>query len=244
MSEPLPGATAQRFQAGAFDGPLDLLLHLVRINEVELTDIPIVEITAQYNAYLDLMRELDLEVAGEYLLLAATLMHIKSRMLLPPDPQAPGEERLDPRTELARQLADYQRFRQAAESLQAMEARRSLVWTREGVPPEFEGEQLLAVDVFDLMRAFEQLLGRLGAQARLELRRDTVSVAEKMQWLTDVLRRRGSAELGELFAELPTQLERIAVFLALLELVRQRVVLAFQRRLFDEIRVALVPEPR
>lgn len=251
MSEPPidPGAPAaadgravQHFQVGGFDGPLDLLLHLVRVNEVEIQDIPIVEITAQYNAYLDLMRELDLEVAGEYLVVAATLMHIKSRMLLPPDPELGGEEEQDPRAELARQLLDYQRFKQAAESLQAMEARRTLVWTREGIPAEFEGEELLAVDMFDLMQAFRQLLGRIGEEARLQLRRDTVSVADKMQWLVERLGRRGSATLDELLSELPTQLDRIATFLALLELIRTRAVLAFQRRLLGEIRVALVQE--
>jgi len=231
---------AHHFTVGDFDGPLDLLLHLVRVNEVEISDIPIVEITQQYNVHLDLMRELNLEIAGEYLLMAATLMHIKSRMLLPPDPDATGEEEDDdPRAELARQLLEYQRFKQAAENLQAMEARRTLVWTREGIPSEFEGEELLAVDMFDLMRAFQQLLGRLGEEARLQLRRDTVSVAEKMQWLTDVLEDRRSANLMELLAALPTRLDRIATFLAVLELIRTRTIVVFQRRLFDEIRVAL-----
>jgi len=231
-----------QFHAGGFSGPLDLLLHLVRVNEVDLGNIPIVEITAQYNEYLDRMRELNLEIAGEYLVMAATLMHIKSRMLLPPDPEAgTGADEADPRAELARQLLDYQRFKQATEGLQAIEARRSLVWLRRGVPEEFQDEEALAVDVFDLLRAFRELLGRLDDEARLQLRRDTVSVAQKMDWLRELLTRRGSASLSELLAELPTALDRIAAFLALLELVRLRVVLAFQRRLHDEIRIALRP---
>ena len=99
-----------------FDGPLDLLLHLVRVNEVEITNIPIIAIAEQYNAYLDTMRELDLEIAGEYLVMAATLLHIKSRMLLPPDPAAPDEAPSeDPRAELTRQLLEYQRFKQASQ---------------------------------------------------------------------------------------------------------------------------------
>ncbi len=230
----------QHFRVGAFDGPLDLLLHLVRINEVEITDIPIAEITVQYNAHLDLLRELNLEVAGEYVVLAATLMHIKSRMLLPSDPQALGEEDgADPRAELARQLLDYQRFKQAAENLQAMEARRSLVWTRDGIPREFADEELLAVDMFDLMSAFQQLLGRLGEEARIQLRRDSVSVADKMRWLTELLERQRSVNLLELLTDLPSRLDRVATFLAVLELIHRRVIVVFQRRLFDEIRVAL-----
>jgi hypothetical protein len=142
---PESGADAYRVDVGTFQGPLDLLLHLVRINEVDITDIPIVEITEQYDQYLTVMRELNLELAGEYVVMAATLMHIKSQMLLPPDPDASDEEQADPRAELAQQLLEYQRFRQAAENLQAMESRRSLIWTRPEIPGEFEGEELLAV---------------------------------------------------------------------------------------------------
>jgi segregation and condensation protein A len=231
-----------RIHAGTFEGPLDLLLHLVRINEVDITDIPIVAITEQYNAYLELMRELNLEIAGEYLVMAATLMHIKSRMLLPPDPVAQGEEEPeDPRAELARQLADYQRFKQAAENLQAMESRRGLVWTREAVPVEFAGEELLEVDLFDLLRAFRELLGRLDEQSRIELRRDTVSVAEKMEWLAELLERRSSVSLAELFEHLPTRLDRIATFLAMLEMMRLGLLVAFQRRSRGEISLAAAP---
>jgi segregation and condensation protein A len=248
MNGPAPGASAQRpaayaVQVAAFEGPLDLLLHLVRINEVEITDIPIVEITEQYNAYLELMREMNLEVAGEYLVMAATLMHIKSQMLLPPDPGAAEEEEsVDPRSELARQLLDYQRFRQAAEGLQALESRRSLIWAREHVPQEFADEELLAVDMFDLLKAFRKLVGRLGEEARLRLKRDNVSVAEKISWLTDLLQERRSISLAELFELLPTRLDRIATFLAILEMMRLSLVVAFQRRLLGEIRVAVVPQ--
>jgi len=138
-------------RAGEFEGPLDLLLHLVRANEVEITDIPIVTITEQYNEYLDLMAELNLELAGEYLVMASTLMYIKSRMLLPPDPEnEDGAEDEDPRADLAQQLIEYQRFKQAAENLQAMDSRRSLIWTRDQTPEEFAGEELLEVDLFDV----------------------------------------------------------------------------------------------
>ncbi|ANM32057.1 hypothetical protein ABI59_03445 [Acidobacteria bacterium Mor1] len=224
----------------SFEGPLDLLLHLVRANEVDITDIPIIEITRQYNEHLDLMRELNLEVAGEYLVMAATLMHIKSRMLLPPDPTDEEEEREDPRAELAQQLQEYQRFKQAAENLQAIDSLRGLVWTRNGkVAEEFADEELLKVEIFDLVSAFRKLLGRLGDEARLRLKRDDVSVADKIAWLTDRLEQKGSMELTELLDGLETRLEGIGVFLAVLEMMRLRMIVAFQRKLFGEIRIAL-----
>jgi segregation and condensation protein A len=232
-----------RIRAGEFEGPLDLLLHLVRINEVDITDIPIVEITRQYTEYLELMREMNLQVAGEFLLMAATLMHIKSRMLLPPDPDASDDEQADPRADLAQQLLEYQKFKMAAENLQALDSRRGLIWTRDLVAEEFEGEELLKVDLFDLLKSFRQLLSRLGEDARLQLKRDTVSVAEKISWLTDLLEGRASIDLLPLLADLPTRLDRIATFLAVLEMIRLQLVVVFQRKMFDEIRVARAPEP-
>ena len=233
--------SAYRIRVEGFEGPLDLLLHLVRINEVNITDIPIVEITRQYNEYLDVMRELNLDIAGEYVVMAATLMHIKSRMLLPPDPEAEGEaEAEDPRAELAEQLLEYQRYKQAAENLQAMDSRRSLIWTRDGqVPEEFAGEELLTVDLLDLIGSFRKLLGRLDEEARLTLKRDTVSVAEKIAWLAELLEDRRTLALQTLLEGLPTALDRIATFLAVLEMIRLQMIVAFQRRHLGEIRVAL-----
>jgi segregation and condensation protein A len=247
MTENGPASSGEGFdvRVGSFDGPLDLLLHLVRANEVDILDIPILEITRQYQAYLDLMRELNLEIAGEYLVMAATLVHIKSRMLLPPDPvegeEAPSQ---DPRAELAQQLLEYQRYKQAAENLQAIDSVRSLIWTRDGrVPSEFEGEELLAVDLMDLVGAFRKLLSRLGEDERLRLERDDVSVADKIQWLTDLLQERRSVDLLELLAGMGERRQRIATFLAVLEMVRLQMIVAFQRALFDEIRIALRGEP-
>ena len=242
MSEPkVVGPEALRLQVGSFDGPLDLLLHLVRINEVDITNIPILEIAAQYDAYLELMREMDLEIAGEYLVIAATLVHIKSRLLLPPDPTLPEEESVsDPHAELTRQLLEYQRLKQAAENLQAIDSVRSLIWTRDGkIPQEFEGEELLAVELFDVIAAFKKLLDRLGEDARLQLKRDDVSVADKVAWLTEILEERGSVDLLELISGLPNRTERIASFLAVLEMVRLQVIVLFQRARLGDIRVAL-----
>ena len=242
MTEPLVGGPdALRVHLAAFDGPLDLLLHLVRVNEVDITNIPILEIAAQYDAYLELMREMDLEIVGDYLVMAATLVHIKSRLLLPPDPTLPEEEaKDDPHAELTRQLLEYQRLKQAAENLQAIDSIRSLIWTRDGkIPLEFEGEELLAVELFDVIAAFKKLLDRLGEDAKLQLRRDDVSVADKIVWLTDLLQSRGSADLLELIGGLPNRTERIASFLAVLEMVRLQIIVLFQRVLEGTIRVAL-----
>ncbi len=246
MTEPtLGGPDALRVRLGAFDGPLDLLLHLVRVNELDITNLPIVEIAGQYDAYLDLMRELDLEIAGDYLVMAATLVHIKSRLLLPPDPVAPGEEAFqDPRAELTQQLLEYQRLKQAAENLQAIDSVRSLIWTRDGaIPTEFEGEELLAVELFDVIAAFKKLLDRLGEDARLQMHRDDVSVADKVAWLSDILEEKGSVDLLSLIAELPNRTERIAAFLAVLELVRLQVIVVFQRALSGDVRIALRKDP-
>ena len=233
------GSDGYKLRVGDFEGPLDLLLHLVRTQEIDITDIPIVQVTEQYNAYLELMRELNLEVAGEYLVMAATLMHIKSRMLLPPDPtESEDDTQEDPRAELAQQLLEYQRFKQAAENLQAMDSRRSLIFTRDEVLTDFEDEELLRVDLFDLLKAFGGLLGRLGEEARLQLRRDNVSVADKIDWLSDLLQQRRTIDLMQLLSDLPDRLERIATFLAVLEMIRLQWIAAFQRKIGGEIRIA------
>lgn len=238
-AEAAPEPGAYRVRVGPFEGPLDLLLHLVRVNEVAIQDIPIVQITHQYNEILDLMRELDLAVAGEYVVMAATLMHIKSRMLLPPDPVDP-EAGEDPRSELVQQLLDYEKFRQAAENLQAIDSIRGLVWTRDGrVPEEFAGEETIAVGLFDLISAFGKLLKRVGDEAQLLRKRDDVSVAEKIAWLTDLLQERGSLDLLEVLLSLESRIERIATFLAVLEMARLRLLVAFQRKYLGEIRIAL-----
>ncbi|HEX4825615.1 MAG TPA: segregation/condensation protein A [Candidatus Polarisedimenticolaceae bacterium] len=229
-----------RVHVAAFEGPLDLLLHLVRVNEVDITNIPIVEIAAQYDTYLAMMRELDLEVAGEYLVMAATLVHIKSRLLLPPDPTLPEEATEDPRAELTRQLLEYQQLKQATENLQAIDSVRSLIWTKGGsVPAEFEGEELLSVELFDVIAAFKKLLDRLGDDVKLHLRRDDVSVADKIAWLADLLREGTSLDFIETIAALPSRIERIATFLAVLEMVRLQMIVLFQRAAYGDIRIAL-----
>lgn len=212
-----------------FEGPLDLLLHLVRANDMDIFDLPIAEVAQQYDAYLDFLRELDLDVAGEYLLMASTLAHIKSRLLLPPDPSEEGEEAEDPRAELTRQLLEFERYKQAAEGLSALESVRSLVFVRPGgALPEFKGEALLEVGLFDLIQAFRQLLQGLDEEQRLAVRREQFAVMDKVNWILEMLERDGPSSFMDLIGHFPSLAEKIATFLALLELIRLQLVVAFQ----------------
>jgi segregation and condensation protein A len=226
-----------------FEGPLDLLLHLVRANDMDIFDLPIAEVARQYGSYLELMREMDLDVAGDYLVMAATLAHIKSRLLLPveSDPEA-GEE--DPRAELTRQLLEYERFKQAAESLSALESVRSLVFTRpEGPLPEYRGEATLEVGLFDLLRAFRDLLEEQGKEREIRVTRERFAVADKVNWLVEVLERDGPQSFRELILTFPSRAERIVTFLAILELVRLQLIVAHQARTRGDIHLARREEP-
>jgi segregation and condensation protein A len=210
----------------AFEGPLDLLLHLIRVNEVEITDIPIAQVAEQYLEYLDVLRELDLDVAGEYLLMAATLAWIKSRMLLPPDGVA-DEDGVDPRAELVARLLEYQRFKEAAERLadRPLEGRDVFRAVAPGpdVPPESERE--LEVSLFDLVEAYRRALRaapQSGAPHSVEV--ETVTVRERMIAVMETLGIGGSldldAVLGRPGGEAPSRALVVATFLAVLELCR------------------------
>ncbi len=233
------GRGALHLALDRFQGPLDLLLHLVRSQEMDILDLPIVEIARQYNAYLERMREMDLEIASEYLVMAATLAHIKSRMLLPPDPAEEGEEAEDPRAELSRQLLEYERYRKAVEELAALESGRDLVFSRPGPPPpELAGEVTIRADLDDLVRAFERVLRRLEADERVEvIRRDDYPVRGMMERLLARLRPGRSLSFRALLEECRTRLERIVLFLALLELMRLGAVTAWQPALRADIRL-------
>jgi segregation and condensation protein A len=237
MTEPLPAG--YQVKLPAFEGPLDLLLHLIRVNEMDIFDIPIVEITRQYQDYLELMRQLDLEIVGEYLLVAATLMHIKSKMLLPHETEAEGEPEQDPRAELTRQLLEYQRAKQGAENLQALESVRGLIWNRgERKFEEYEGEEMLVVDMYTMLSAMKKVLDRLSARERMELRTEEFSVADKVDWLSAMLAEGRSVSFLGLISAMLKRSEVIATFLAVLELIRQRRLIALQKSAFDDILLA------
>jgi segregation and condensation protein A len=207
-----------------FEGPLDLLLHLIKKNEVSITDIPIATITEQYLATLELMQSLNLDVAGEFLVMAATLIHIKSRMLLPPgEEEDDDEEGSDPREELMRQLLEYQRFKEAAEELEKREILKRDVFVRSPEPPE-EGESVGfdEVSLFDLLSALRRISERLPKEDVHEVILEKVSLREKMQCLLDELHRRGRLVFQSFFENVASRLELVVTFLAMLELVRIR----------------------
>ena len=238
-----PETDGHSVKLSAFEGPLDLLLHLIRVNEIDIYDIPIVEVTRQYDAYLNLMQELDLHVAGEYLVMAATLVHIKSRMLLP-RPPAGLEAEEDPRTDLVRQLIEHEKLRGAAERFRELAEAREDVFFRAADPLEaFAGETAIAVSIFDLVAALKRALERIDAARIVELSRQEYSVEEKIEWLLGRLATEGAREFGELLGSFPSRAEKIVLFLALLELIRQRQVMAVQRETGGEILVMGRPGP-
>ena len=225
----------------AFEGPLDLLIHLIKKHEVDIYDIPIALITQQYLEYLDLMAELNLDVAGEFLVMAATLIHIKSRMLLPrPDPSQEDPDE-DPREALMRQLVEHQRFKAAAELLHEREIQRSAQWGRPdervadvvGEAPEPEVE----VDLFSLMAAFRQVLERARQRPRVILPPEQISIETRIEQLSARLSETDACGFEELFADVETRAGMIVTFLALLEMIRLKLVRVFQQGNFGPIRI-------
>ena len=219
----------------AFSGPLDLLLHLIRVNEVSITDIPISEITEQYTAFLDTMRELDLDVASEYVAMAAELIYIKSKMLLP---RAPGEAQVDPRADLAQRLLEYEKFKRSAETLHAIDTLRGGLWPRPEVEiPRAEGDETLEVSLFDLIETFRHVTEnyRLAHPPALAIHQLRFSVREKMLELLARLDEHRSMPLLEFLGQMRYRAEAVTAFLACLELIRLGVVRAFQARAFAEI---------
>jgi segregation and condensation protein A len=224
-----------------FEGPLDLLLHLIKKNEVNIYDIPIALVTQQYLEYLDLMSELNLDVVGEFLVMAATLIHIKSRMLLPrPDPTQEDPDE-DPREALMRQLLEHQRFKAAAELLHEREIQRSAQWGRpDGRISEVVGEAPepeVEVDLFSLMTAFRQVLERARQRPRVILPPEQVSIETRIEQLSARLSETEACGFEDLFADVQTRAGMIVTFLALLEMIRLKLVRVFQQGNFGPIRV-------
>lgn len=220
-------------QLEIFEGPLDLLLHLIKKNEVSITDIPIAAITEQYLATLDLMQSLNLDIAGEFLVMAATLIHIKSRMLLPAgEDEADEEEGVDPRAELVRRLLEYQRYKEAAAALEQRELLARDVFVRSVAPAEEAPPRAFReLSVFDLLGALKQVLERLPRDAVHEVTLDKITVREKMTLILEILRERPSVYFESLFAELKSRMEVVVTFLAMLELVKVRAIRVFQEQL-------------
>ncbi|HWT82309.1 MAG TPA: segregation/condensation protein A [Candidatus Methylomirabilis sp.] len=213
-----------------FEGPLDLLLHLIREHQLNILDIPMAKITEEYLRYLALMQELDLDVAGEFLLMAATLIHIKSKMLLPPDETVETEtdEEGDPRAALVDRLLEYKKFKEAAQTLSLLETEQALLRRRGAPAIELEVEGPLSVSLFELLRAFRDVLRRADAPAALEITPEELNVGQRILMLLDRLALESPIEFTGLFAGSRRRAEIIVTFLALLELLRRRLASARQ----------------
>ena len=223
-----------------FTGPLDLLLHLIKQNEMEITDIPIAEITAQYLAVIDTLQTLNLDVAGEFLLMAATLLHIKSRMLLPQivDDAGDDDSEEDPRAELVRRLLEYQKYQDAARQLDQLPLLHRDLFARSTPAPEVteEGEgEFAAVGLYDLLQALQQLLSERPEPLVHEVSVEQLSVAERINQVMTALQGQQSLTFAELFTAQRSRQEVIVTFLALLELVRLRLVRLLQSQRFGPI---------
>lgn len=236
-----------KVQFEVFEGPLDLLLYLVKKEEVDIYQINLTRLATQFIEYVELMRELDLDIAGEFLVMASTLMYIKSRELLPVErreaTEVEDEEGEDPRWELIRKLVEYKKFKDASSELQQLEFRQENTFARQPVKPEFEAAPpRTEVSLFDLVSAVNAILKRF--QTRPDTRdifEDKWTVSEKIEFVRDTLTQRGRVRFSELFAGTTSRTEIVVTFLALLELIRLHVLVALQSETFAEIDVSLAP---
>jgi segregation and condensation protein A len=224
-----------------FEGPLDLLLHLIKKHEVNIYDIPISLITAQYLDYIDVMQELNLDVAGEFLVMAATLIHIKSRTLLPrPDPTQEDPEE-DPREALIRRLLEHQKFKAAAELLHERETLRSAQWTRaDGPVLEIAGEAPepeVEVDLFSLITAFRAVVDRAKARPKVYLPAEQIPIEDRIEQLLSRLSETEACGFEDLFEDVQTRAGLVVTFLALLEMIRLKLIRVFQSGVIGPIRV-------
>jgi segregation and condensation protein A len=219
-----------------FEGPLDLLLHLIKKNDLQISDIPIAQITQEYLNYLDLMKDLNLEMAGEFLVMASTLMLIKAQMLLPtPDPTE-EETGPDPRAELVNKLLEYQRFKEAAGLLSVYKDKAKDIYYR-SLPPQFDHEDFtLRASVFDLLTAFKRVLDQAPREVG-QILREEITIEAKIREILDFLELQSSMAFEELFATSHRRIDLIVTFLALLELIRMKQIVALQPDIFGAIRI-------
>jgi len=224
-----------------FDGPLDLLLHLIKQHEVDIYDIPIALITKQYLDYLELMTELNLDTVGDFLVMAATLIHIKSRTLLPRHDPTQEDPEEDPRDALIRRLLEHQKFKAAAELLHEKEIARSAQWQRPdavindvvGSAPEPEVE----IDLFSLMAAFRQVLERAKQRPKIVLPAEQIPIETRIAQLLERLSETDACGFEDLFEDVQTRAGMVVTFLALLEMIRLKLIRVFQQASFGAIRV-------
>jgi segregation and condensation protein A len=235
VDEPvIPHDAGFRIQLPTFEGPLDLLLHLIKKHELDILDLPIAFVTERYLGYLQMMQELDLDVASEYLLMAATLAHIKSKMLLPPSPFEEAEEQEeayvgDPRAELIRRLLEYQKYKAAADELGSRPLEGRDVFPRGMPAPEAEGPAPLAsFDLYKLLDAFQGILKRVQGRVALEITPERITIQERISQITDVMRGKRTCTFEALFEGDRTRYEVVVTFLALLEMTKLRITRIYQ----------------
>ncbi len=232
-----------QFKLDIFEGPLDLLLHLIKEQKMDIHDIPIAEITRQYMEFLDLMNHMNLELAGEYLVMAAELTRIKSRVLLPSDSfEIDTETGEDPRAELLARLLEYRRYKNVSDELRKLEIERQRVFPSGGIPvldDVEEGELLVSATVFDLFTAFKNVLEKKSLGKDYDIDISTLSVAERIRTLLEILNAAETVTFESLFTALNTKSEIIVAFLAILEMMRLRLIRVMQTETFETIRVYL-----
>ena len=231
-----------------FEGPLDLLLYLIKKEEVDIYEVNLTRLATQFIEYIEMMREFDLEIAGEFLVMASTLMYIKSRELLPVDQRTDAEgedEGADPRWELIRQLVAYKKFKDAAAQLQVREARQEGIFPRVPGKLEFEDHAPAPrpdVSIFDLLNAVNGVLKRFSTREDLrDIFEDKWTVSEKIEHIAHIIAERGRALFSELFEGVTSRTEIVVTFLALLELIRLRQIVATQPEAFGEIELRRAP---
>ena len=228
-----------------FEGPLDLLLYLIKRDEIDIYDIPIEHITRQYLSFLEAFKTLDLDVAGEFVVMAANLIYIKSRSLLPVHQQPPeeGAEEDDPRWELVRQLLEYKKFKDAAAHLGEREALQSAIFNRLPEAPELQqpDRPIAEVSIFDLINAFQKVLKRVSKTEDLrEIFEENFTVSDKIEFVLKMISTGVPLKFTELFADAASRTEIVVTFLALLELIRLKQVRVAQTEPFAEIELTRV----
>lgn len=234
-----------KFVLEIFEGPLDLLLYLIKKDEIDIHDIPIAQITSQYLAYLEMMKLLNLDIAGEFLVMAATLIHLKSKVLIPREALSEEDLEIDPRRELVDQLLEYQKYKEAAERLAEKEKERHNLFTRpEGEWEVFtEGPALGEVSLFKLLDAFSNVLDVVKGMEPQSIEAEEITINQKIREILDRLRLEGKFSLWDLFRHIRTRFEAVVTFLALLELARLRELTLRQPERFGEISIEKVTLP-
>ena len=219
---------------GDFDGPLDLLLHLIRQEQVNIYDIPVARIADEYLRYLQVMQELDIAVAGDFLVMAATLIELKTRMLLPRDPFAAPEEEEDPRKDLVDQLLEYQKYKAAAQMLWSRATVERAVFKRAEIETDKNNPEV-SVGLFDLLKVFQEILTRHKEEVLLEIEREEISMTEMLERLRNMVMSAGELNLRVFFERAQSRRELVLAFLSVLELVRSTEIKLFQKETFGDI---------